>query len=86
LVIQFLNKISLLFNEGLVDFVNNVVPDAKLDPNGSDVFERLKDGVILWYTIIYPSFDLLFLFLLVRFAYFGFTCLVSLSKRLTQVF
>jgi len=33
--------------KGLVDFVNNVVPDAKLDPNGTDVFERLKDGVIL---------------------------------------
>jgi hypothetical protein len=75
-------KISVLSLLGLVDFVNNVVPDAKLEPNGTDVFERLKDGIILWYATLFWGFrvsqlsDSLTLFF----------CSVSLSKQLMQVF
>jgi hypothetical protein len=32
---------------GIVQFINEVVPDANIDPNGNELFERVKDGLLL---------------------------------------
>jgi hypothetical protein len=31
---------------GLVDFLNQAVPDARVNPEGDELFHRLSDGVL----------------------------------------
>ena len=34
-------------NLGIVQFINEVVDDANIDLNGDELFERVKDGILL---------------------------------------
>jgi hypothetical protein len=33
---------------GIVDFINQEVPDAKIDPRTTEIFERVKDGILIY--------------------------------------
>jgi hypothetical protein len=41
------NEFIFSGEKGIVDFINQEVPDAKIDPTTTEIFERVKDGILI---------------------------------------